>query len=86
MIMFAIAFGIGLGALKKAGHGDLWQVNTLESVLSQVRYGSFKGALGILDDNQIRFNSGDYLVLIRCKGTVVLSQHFGCNLKKPKQA
>jgi Na+/H+-dicarboxylate symporter len=36
MIMFAIAFGVGLAAMKKTGHGDTWQVNAIDLILQQV--------------------------------------------------
>jgi hypothetical protein len=36
MIMFAIAFGVGLAAMKKAGKRDLWQVNAIDLILQQV--------------------------------------------------
>jgi hypothetical protein len=84
MIMFAIAFGIGLGALKKAGHGDLWQVNTLESVLSQVRYLRFIIGCTGNTPQLILIKFGYYLVLILVQryGRIVLFWV----LKKPTQA
>jgi Na+/H+-dicarboxylate symporter len=36
MIMFAIAFGVGLAAMKKAGKRDLWQINAIDLILQQV--------------------------------------------------